>query len=344
MTGSSEPGYPFYRPANWMELLFHWPFRSEGFDSELTVNHPNVPADQIGKGFGRGGFGALHFSDYLLLIGLDSSNQNWEGLPPKGLRDWEGNLITDKWPWFETHHSEVRQDIWLKNLLEPEDGPSAGEVYDYIIPVIHRGLFGPTRKQMTLKNSPIMEYWLPVFYRNNVKFIKEGHEHIYARSVPMGISTEQPENTNLEKIYYKPRSWDLTDDLPQEYLDTFYGIDVLKDPDTGEIVGWYHKGHYITYEEQGMRAFGHGGWAAGRRTPGDRGGGNAGLWFVDRDRGGDYFGGPESWHINVVRLTPDGLITEGYQTDQLPLFEQGLEPEPVHQIKWDKRTRTWDDQ
>jgi hypothetical protein len=208
VTGSSNPGFPQFTAANWMELLFHFPFRSEGFYSEFRPDHPNINKNTLQSGFGHGGFGKLSFSDYLLLIALDNS-QNWEGKPDKGLHDWQGNPIIDTWPWFETHYSDVRQDLWLKNLLEPKDGPSAGEIYENIIPVWHRGLFGSARLNMSLKNRAMMEYWLPILYRNGVKFFAEAHDHLYGRSIPMGISDEQPHNTYLEKVYYQPQSWRL---------------------------------------------------------------------------------------------------------------------------------------
>src|SRR5690625_7374559 len=75
----SEPWYPKYTAANWMELLFHFPFKSEGFYSEYRPDHPNINEEYVQAGFGPGGFGKLSFSDYLLLIALDNGIQNWEG-------------------------------------------------------------------------------------------------------------------------------------------------------------------------------------------------------------------------------------------------------------------------
>lgn len=339
-TGSSEPGYPKYVAANWMELLFHWPFRSEGFYSEFHPGHPNMDQESVRDGFGHGGFGKLSFSDYLLFIGLDNS-QNWGGEPDIGLLDWEGNPITEKWPWFETHHSEVRQDLWLKNLLEPEGGQTAGETYKHILPVWHRGLFGTVRLNMSLKNREVFKYWLPVLYRNGVKLIKEGHDHSFTRTVPLSILHEQPENTRLEKKYYEPASWKLTDNLTREYLDEFFAVNTLTDNDTGEIAGWEYDGKYMTYDPKGMIAIGHGGWAAGRRDPGHRGGGNAGLWFVDREKGGDSFGGSASFHITTLHLTNDDLTIEAFHPDELANFLNGIDPVPLHRFRWDKNREEW---
>ena len=337
---TSNVGYPEYVASNWMQLLFHWPFSSEGFYSEFNPDHPNINPEHAREGFGKGGFGKLSFSDYLLLIGLDNS-QNWEGEPEKGLKDWEGNLITDRWPWYETHHSEVRQDRWLKNLLEPENGLTAGETYTHILPVWHRGLFGTVRKNMTYKNRSLLKYWLPILYRNGVKLIKEGHDHSFTRTIPMHISTEQPTNTTIESISYAPTSWSLSDNLGQEYLDGFFSINSLKDNDTGEIVGWEYDGNYISYNPMGMITIGHGGWAAGRREPGGRGGGNAGLWFVDPEKGGDAYGGEESFHLTTVHLTTDDFTVEAFHPDQLENFENGHEPEPIHRFKWDMLNEKW---
>lgn len=339
-TTMSEPGYPMYVAANWMELLFHWPFRSEGFYSEYRPGHPNLDPDQAREGFGHGGFGKLSFGDYLLLIGMDNS-QNWEAEPDTGLKDWEGNPITDRWPWFETHHSDVRQDEWLRNLLEPADAKTAGERYTHILPVWHRGLFGSVRLNMSLKNRELFSNWLPLLYRNGVKLIKEGHDHIYTRTVPLNITTEQPDHTRIEKVYYEPNTWELTSNLSQEYLDNFYSVNTLVDTESGDIVGWEYDGYYTTYDPEGMIAIGHGGWAAGRRDLGGRGGGNAGLWFVDKERGGDAFGGPESFHITTVELTMDGLTVSSFHPDQLPNFENNQPPEPIHKFRWDKTQDLW---
>ncbi len=330
-TGMSEPGYPQFVAGNWMQLLFHWPYSSEGFYSEFNPDHPNMDPDHVREGFGKGGYGALHFSDYLLLIGLDSS-QNFEGPPDVGLKDWQGNPITDEWPWFETPQGDIRQDEWLKNLLEPGDGPAAGDVYTHIIPIWHRGLFGTVRLNMSLKNRNIFEHWLPVLARNNVRFIKEGHDHLYTRTVPMHITDEQPENTYIETVYYEPNTWSLTDNLSQDYLDQYYAIDVLKDEDSEENVGWAYKGHYITHDPNGFVVQGHGGWAAGRRSIGGRGGGNAGLWFVDEEKGGDSFGGSDSFHTTTVILTEEDLTVKAYHPER---------DRPIHQARWDMNAEQW---
>jgi hypothetical protein len=294
----------------------------------------------VREGYGHGGFGKLSFSDYLLLIGLDNS-QNWEGEPDRGLRDWEGNLITDKWPWFETHHSGVRQDIWLKNLLEPNNGPPAGERYTHIIPMWHRGLFGTVRFNMSLKNREILSNWLSVLYRHNIKLVKEGHDHSYTRTIPMKITSIQPEGTHIKKIYYKPNSWPLTENLSQQYLDDFYSVNCLIDNVTGEIKGWEYKGDFVSYGQEGFITIGHGGWAAGRRSPGGSGGGNAGFWFVDSEKGGEYFGGAESFHINLVTLENDFIQVEAYKPDQLKNFETGSIVFPIHNFKWSHVEKKW---
>lgn len=338
-----ELGYPKFTSANWMELLFHFPFKSEGFYSEFRPDHPNMNEESVKDGYGHGGFGKLSFSDYLLLIALDNS-QNWEGQPDTGLRDWQGNYITDTWPWFETHHSDVRQDLWLVNLLEPQGSIPARDKYSYIIPVWHRNLFGSARLNMSLKNRAILEYWLPVLYKNGVKFFAEAHDHLYGRTIPMGIKSELPPNSYLEKVYYKPNSWDLPLNLPQEYLNNFFAVNCIKDLKTDEIIGWEHKGNYISFEPKGMRSFGYGGWAASRRQIGDFGAGNAGWWFVDSSKGGEHFSGINSYHINLVRLTPDELVTEAYDTSQLTNIQKGNQPQPIHRISWNRNSELWSDQ
>lgn len=335
-----QPDYPKFVAANWMQLLFHWPYSSEGFYSEFRPDHPNLEPEHVREGFGKGGFGKLSFGDYLLFIGLDNS-QNWEGEPETGLRDHLGNLITERWPWFETHYADVRQDLWLANLLEPEGGTPAGERYTHIIPVWHRGLFGTVRQNMTLKNRPLLKYWLPVLYRNGVRLIKEGHDHNYTRTIPMAITDEQPENTIKKKTHYLPHTWELPDHLDAGYIDRFFTVNTLHDPKTDHIVGWEYEGNYISHAPEGMIAIGHGGWAANRRDPGHRGGGNAGLWFTDPQKGGITFGGEASFHMNTVHLTTAGLMVEAFHPGQLSNFETGATPVPIHRFKWDPELKKW---
>lgn len=341
-TGRSTPGYPRFTAANWMELLFHFPYRSEGFYSEFRPDHPNINPEHAQEGFGHGGFGKLSFSDYLLLIGLDNS-QNWEGEPERGLRDWQGNLITERWPWFETHHSDVRQDLWLQDLLEPEDGPPARERYQHILPFWHRGLFGSSRLQMSLKNRGLMEYWLPILYRNGVRMFGEAHDHQYGHTVPMTITETQPEGTYVEKVPYQPMSWSLSPDLPEDYLDEFFTVACLKDEETGQIVGWAYRDRFITYHPRGMRAFGHGGWGGGRAGISNRGAGNAGWWFSDPERGGKTITGSRSYHVHRIVLSPRGLVTQGVGPGQLERLEQGEPPEWLHHLKWDRSANEWID-
>jgi len=336
----SGPQYPEFVAANWAELLFHWPYKSEGFYNEFGPNHPNLDIESAQEGFGKGGFGKLSFSDYLLFIGLDNS-QNWEGEPDRGLKDRDGNLITDKWPWFETHYADVRQDKWLENLLEPENGPAAGDVFTHIIPVWHRGLFGTGRLNMSLKNRNLLKYWLPILHRNGVKLIKEAHDHNFTRTVPLTITSQQPENTYLEKVYYDPHTWELTDNLSQEYIDEFYAVNCLIDKDNDEIIGWEYDGNYVTHDYEGMITIGHGGWAAGRRDPGQWGGGNAGLWFVNEEKGGVTFGGEESFHITTVHLTDKDLTVEAFHPEQLSNFENDTNPVPIHRFRWDIEKNRW---
>ena len=332
--------YPMFVSANWLELLFHWPYKSEGFYNEYNPNHPNIDPEHVIENFGHGGFGKLSFSDYLLFIALDNS-QNWEGEPERNLRDRDGNLITERWPWFENLHADIRQDIWLKNLLEPEDKPTAGESYKYIIPVWHRGLFGTGRLNMSYKNRGLLKYWLPLLYRNNVKIIKEAHDHNFTRTVPMSIYEDQPLDTYLEKILYNPHSWGINGQFDKRYLEEYFTVNVLKDVDSHEIVGWEYDGNYITYSEKGTITIGHGGWAAGRRSPGQWGGGNAGLWFVDEKKGGETFGGEESYHMTFIQLTNEELLVEAYHPDQLHNFENNDEPVPIHRFKWVKSEEKW---
>ncbi len=343
ITQISDLDYPKFTAANWMELLFHFPYMSEGFYSEFRPDHPNINTENIAPGYGHGGFGKLSFSNYLLLIALDN-NQNWEGEPDKGLRDWQGNLITDTWPWFEANHSDIRQDIWLKNLLEPENEMDAQEKYQFIIPVWHRGLLGSARFNMSYKNRGVLQYWLPILYRSGVKFFAEAHDHLYGRSIPLGIYREKPSNTYIEKIYYAPLNWEYSPKLDQSYIDDFFSINCLKDMHTHEIVGWEYNGSYIFYEPTGMRSFGYGGWAARRRQVGERGAGNAGWWFVDPDKGGEHFSGEESYHINLIHLTSDKLTSKAYNADQYDTIKQGKEPIPIHVISWDNNLHKWSDQ
>jgi hypothetical protein len=340
MTVRSEPGYPRFTAANWTELLFHWPYQSEGFRCELHGDHPNIT--NVIDGFGHGGFGKLSFGDYLLLIALDNCCQNWAGEPDRGLRDWEGNPITDRWPWYEEHHADVRQDLWLRNLLEPEGRASAGERYRNIIPVYHRGLFGTARKNMTLKNRDLLHYWLPLLHRNNVKFIKEAHDHLYTRTIPLGIAQAPPEGTYQDTVTYAPRSWPLPPDTPQDYLDRYYTINVSRNRETGEIVAWEYQGNYVMHDPGGFIVQGHGGWAASRRQPGDRGGGNAGTWFVDPDKGGETFSGDASYHITTVHLTTDSLTFESFHPSQLEHFLSGAEPTPINRTRWSHTRGEWE--
>ena len=337
---TSQPSYPQFVAANWLELLFHWPFKSEGFYSEYRPDHPNMNPEQVMEGFGHGGFGKLSFGDYLLLIGMDNS-QNWEGEPDKGLRDWQGNLITDRWPWFETHHSTVRQDLWLKNLLEPEGRPAAGERYTHIIPVWHRGLFGTARQNMTFKNRSLLADWLPVLYRNGVKLIKEGHDHIYTRTVPLGITDELPENSYLEKVFYEPRSPGWSAVFDETYLDQFFSINTIVNSTTDEIIGWEYEGNFITPKEDGMIAIGHGGWAGGRRAPGQWGGGNAGFWYVEPEKGGESFGGEESFHIHIVQLTSNDITVHAYHPEQLVAFETDATPVSISTFRRELSADYW---
>lgn len=111
-----------------------------------------------------------------------------------------------------------------------------------------------------------------------------------------------------------------------------------------EIIGWEYNGKYLYHESSGMRSFGYGGWAAGRRQVGEWGAGNAGWWFVDSEKGGEHFSGDKSYHINLIKLTRDKLITKAYSVDQYDLIKQGLEPSAIHEISWDRNLEKWSDQ
>lgn len=123
----------------------------------------------------------------------------------------------------------------------------------------------------------------------------------------------------------------------------FRGQSWVKDQHTHEIIGWEYKGNYITFQPDGMRAFGYGGWAAGRGRVGDRGAGNAGWWFVDQEKGGLHFTGEESYHLNVIELYPDSLVTTAIHPSQLENIEKGIQPQPIHRITWNNQTRSWSD-
>lgn len=335
--------YPKFTSANWLELLFHFPYKSEGFYNEFRFDHPNINKENAIEGYGQGGFGKLSFSNYLLLIALDN-NQNWEGNPDIGLRDWLGNKITDNWEWYETNQSDIRQDLWLERLLEPDNELSAGENYQHIIPVWHRGLFGSARFNMSYKNRGILRYWLPILHRNGVKFIAEAHDHLYGRTVPMGIYNEMPDNSFIEKEYYKPLNWNYSRNLSQSYIDDFFSVDCIKDKTTNKIIGWKDGDNYIYYDSDGFRSFGYGGWGAGRRQVGEWGAGNAGWWFVDSEKGGDHFSDERSYHINLISLTDERLTSTAFSADQLDSIKLGVKPTPIHMIYWDKKNNKWSDQ
>lgn len=337
---SGTPSYPKFIAANWMQLLFHWPYGSQGFYSEFRPDHPNLDPAHRREGYGKGGFGKLSFGDYLLLIALDN-NQNWEGTPEVGLRDWQGKLITEQWPWFETQHADVRQDLWLKNLLEPTGGPAAGQRYTHILPIWHRGLFGTNRLNMTYKNRGLLEFWYPILYRNGVKVVKECHDHLYSRSVPIGITPVQPPNTYLQKRAYTPISWTLPASLTQNYLDEFFTVNVARDNQTHAIVGWEYKGHFACHDPQGLVAIGCGGWAASRSNPGGRKGGEMGLWFVDPAKGGETFGGNNSFHMTTVHLTAESVVVESFRPGELTKFENNTGPQPIHRLRWSIPDQAW---
>ncbi len=309
-TSSAEPGYPTYIPAQWLELLFHWPFRSEGWQSELSADHPNAdPATHAG--FGHGGFGKLSFGDYLLLVVLDN-NQNWETVPDPELRDWEGNRIVDRWPWFGTHHGAVRQDHWLRTLLEPEDGRSAAERYTHVLPFWHRGLFCTGRPNATIKNREILSAWLPPLVRAGVRLVNEAHEHNYARTVPIGIDEGQPDDARIERVSFEPNTWPVPL-VPDEYHREYYTVECLLEDD--DIVGWCHDEVTATHDPSGLIAAGHGGWGAGRRPIGGRGAGQAGWWFVDESNGGLAIDGETSYHVRTITLDPATITVAEYLAD-----------------------------
>ena len=332
-TNKAEPGYPTYVPAQWLELLFHWPFRSEGWTSELSAAHPNAdPATRAG--FGHGGFGKLSFGDYLLLVVLDN-NQNWETTPDPDLRDWEGNRIVDRWPWYGTRHGEVRQDRWLRTMLEPEDAPAAGDRYTHVLPFWHRGLFCTSRPNVTIKNREILSAWLPPLVRAGVRLVNEAHEHQYARTVPIGIGEEPPVGDRTERVPYEPNSWPVPD-VPDEYHRAYYTTECLMEDE--EIVGWCHDGVAAYHDPAGLIAAGHGGWGAGRGSIGGRGAGQAGWWFVDEDRGGRAIDGETSYHVRTITLDPTTITVAEYLAD-----ETGNVPaDPTFRYRTDPNRGPWE--
>ena len=131
----------------------------------------------------------------------------------------------------------------------------------------------------------------------------------------------------------EPMSWPLTDNPSRSYLEEFFAVNTIKNIDSGEIVGWEYEGNYISFDPQDMVATGHGGWAAGRRSQGDRGSRNVGLWFIDEQKGGQTYDGTESFHMNTVYLTNDDITVEVFRPDQVTYFENGTHPTPVHRYK-----------
>ena len=305
---------------------------SEGFSSEVNPVHPNINNQTLVKGFNKGGFGSMSFGDYLLIIDLNNI-QFWEGEPNSELRDWKGDLITDKWPWYGQIQSDVRQDLWLKHTLENRS-------YKHIIPFYHRGLFGGARLNMSHKNRDILKYWLPLFYKYNVKFITEAHDHLYKRTVPLKITNSQPKDTYMEQLPYKPLSWNLVD-VPETYLEDYYTVNCIKNNETHEIVGWEFDGNYITYDKQGFIVQGDGGWAAGRRNKGDRQAGNAGWWFVDKSKGGEIIDGKDSYYLTVINLSNNEIEIESFFPNKLINFQNGKLPFPMKKVKWDFDSLRW---
>jgi hypothetical protein len=327
-----KPDYPEFTGPSWLELLFHFPFSSEGFMSEVGPNHPNLNKTNLVEGFNKGGFGSLSFGDYFLLIALNNI-LFWEGEPVSDMRDWEGNLITDKWPWYGEIQSAIRQDLWLKHTLE-------NKRYKHVIPFYHRALFGGTRLNMSHQNRDVLKYWMPLFYDNDVKFIAEGHEHLYTQTVPMKVNDRQPPDTYLEKVPYKPLSWTLVD-TAASYLEKYYTVNCIKDNTTHEIVGWEYDGKFITYDAQGMIVQGDGGWAAGRRKIGGGQAGNAGWWFVDKEKGGELIDGKASFYITFLQLTNDDITIESFHPDELVNFQNNKFTKPIKKIKWDFNSQKW---
>lgn len=327
---TSTPKYPEFIGLNWLELLFHFPFSSEGFRSEINPDHPNVNKDNLVEGFNIGGFGSLSFGNYLLLIALNNI-QFWEGKPDDKLRDWTGNHITEKWPWYGRIHSEVQQDIWLENTLKSNS-------YRHILPFYHRGLFGGTRLNMSHKNRDILKYWLPLFQEYNVKYITEAHDHLFVRTIPIGISKSYPSYAQLSKIPYKPLSWELVN-VNEEYLDQYYTVNCIIN--NSEIIGWEFDNKYISYDSKGMIVNGCGGWAAGRRKTGDRQAGNAGWWFVDKEKGGEIIEGDKSFYTTLISLSQDEIIVESYHPSEIKSLEQHTEIVPFNKFKWNFDIEVW---
>lgn len=326
-----KPKYLEFTGPNWLELLFHFPFSSEGFLNEIGSNHPNKNKANFVKGYNQGGFGSLSFGNYFLLLSLNNI-QFWEGEPDPELRDWEGNLITDIWPWYGEIQSGIRQDLWLEQVFKNNQ-------YKHVIPFYHRALFGGVRLNMSHKNRDVLKYWMPLFYRNNVKVIVEGHEHLYKRTIPMKITNSQPFDTYLERVSYKPLNWELIN-VPASYIDKYYTVNCIKDKSTHEIVGWEYDGEFITYDPQGMIVHGDGGWGS-RREIGSRQAGNAGWWFVDTKKGGEIIDGEDSYYITFIQLTNDDITIESFHPDELVNFQNNKTTKPINKIKWDFNSQEW---
>ncbi len=333
-TNSREPGYPTYIPAQWMEQLFHWPFRSEGFFSELRYDHPNAdPA--VREGTGMGGFGTLSFGDYLLLIVLDNS-QNYETVPDPGLRDWRGDPITDRWPWYGEQFADIRQDRWLDDVLNPGSGSRAGDRYTHILPVWHRGLYTPNRPNMSLKNREILTSWLAPLADHGVRFIQEGHEHLYARTVPIGVGTTAPSIGTWEHVRYEPNTWSIPESVPDRYVRDYFTVKCGYRED--EIVGWSYDGVSTYHDPDGFIVGGHGGWGAGRGAVGARGAGQAGWWFVDPAKGGEVREGPESYHMRTIELEPGAITVNEF----LAGANGSIPPTPTYRYRTDPEGGPWE--
>ena len=329
---TGNPEYTEFTGPNWLELLFHFPFSSEGFTSQVGSNQLSIKKTCNVEGFGQGGFGSLNFGNYLLLIVLNNI-QFWEGKPDPFIRDWRGKLITDKWPWYGEIQSDIRQDLWLKHTLENIQ-------CKHVIPLYHRALFGGARLNMSHKNRDILKYWLPLFYNSNVKFIAEGHDHLYISTVPMKVNYEQPPDTYLERVPYKPLSWKL-DNTSVSYSEKYYTVNCIKEKMSHEILGWEYDGKYISYDPQGMIFQGDGGWAARRRKIGDRQAGNAGWWFVDKKNGGEIIDGEDSYYITFLQLTNSDITIESLNPKELINFQNNNITIPIKKMKWNFDSLKW---
>jgi len=318
-------------PTGW-SYCFYFPFGSEGFNAEFGPDHPNMDKANLVEGFNKGGFGSLSFGDYLLILSLNNI-QFWEGAPDNEFLDWQGKPIVETWPWYGDIKCGIRQDQWLEKTMSRKP-------YTHILPFYHRGLFGGARLNMSHKNRDILKYWLPLFQKHNVRYITEGHDHMYVRTVPFSVSAEQPLDTYMDRVGYEPLSWELTN-VPDDYLNRYFTVNCIRELSTEHIIGWEYDGKYVKSSPEGMIVNGCGGWAAGRRGIGDRQAGNAGWWFVDKDKGGEIIDGQQSYYVTLINLSTSDISVESYHPSELQNIGISGEVKPFSNFRWHMTEKEW---